>query len=378
MRWHPAFFSSLFFGFGLIRWLTVRQPIVERPLGQRSNLEKAMSALMRFSAWRSLFRQSPIASSNLPQAIQPTRLLATQPRSADVTRPVVIQRKPTTPSNRHTALIDRSGLYKGRPHPRLSVGLPKRAGRCRLTGRITVRHQGGGHKRMYRIIDFRRTAWDGIPGIVQRIEHDPNRNAFIALIRHQKQCKPVPNRQPPDRFAYIICPAGLRIGQEVIASRQAAVDVKVGNAMTLRYVPIGTRVHNIELKPGHGAQMCRAAGTSAQVLERDQEKGLALLRLQSKEQRLVHLQCMVTIGEVSNPEHKNQNYGKAGRMRWKGVRPSVRGVAMNPVDHPHGGGEGKTSGGRPSVSKWGMPTKGYRTRSRRKKNPLIVKRRFEK
>ena len=156
------------------------------------------------------------------------------------------------------------------------------------------------------------------------------------------------------------------------------VDVKVGNAMTLKYIPVGTRVHNIEIRPGYGAQMCRSAGTSAQVLERDESRGLALLRLQSKEQRLVRLQCMATVGEVSNPEHKNQSFGKAGRMRWKGVRPTVRGVAMNPVDHPHGGGEGKTSGGRPSVSKWSKPTKGYRTRNKKKKSSMyIVKRRYD-
>ena len=304
------------------------------------------------------------------------RLLVRQ--FTDITRPSVIQRKPTTPSQRHTALIDLSKLYTGRPHPRLSMGLPRRAGRSRTTGRITVRHKGGGHKRVYRIVDFKRTHWDSIPGKVERIEYDPNRSALIALIRHRKLCKAVPRKVRPDRYAYIICPAGLEIGQTVVASRTTAVDVRVGNAMTLRYVPVGTIVHNIELQPGHGAQMCRSAGTSAQVLERDESRGLALLRLQSKEQRLVRLQCMVSIGQVSNPEHKNQSFGKAGRMRWKGIRPHVRGVAMNPNDHPHGGGEGKTSGGRPSVSKWGKPTKGYRTRSKRKVNPLIVKRRFEK
>lgn len=231
---------------------------------------------------------------------------------------------------------------------------------------------------MYRIIDFRRSAWESIPGMVERIEYDPNRSAFIALVRHKKKSKAVPNKVRPDRYAYILCPAGLQVGQEVIASRISRVDVKTGNAMTLRYVPVGTKVHNIELRPGYGGQLCRSAGTSAQVLERDESRGLALLRLQSKEQRLVRLQCMVSIGEVSNPEHKNQSFGKAGRMRWKGIRPTVRGVAMNPIDHPHGGGEGKSSGGRPSVSKWGKPTKGYRTRSKRKKNPHIVKRRFAK
>lgn len=297
----------------------------------------------------------------------------------DITVPRVIQRKPTTPSNRHTALTDKSKLYKGRPHPRLSEGLPRRAGRCRITGRITVRHRGGGNKRMYRIIDFKRTNWPRIPGVVQRIEYDPNRSALIALVRHKKKCEAVPNKVRPDRMAYILCPIGLQIGQEVIADRDGAVDVQVGNAMILKHVPVGTVVHNIELRPGYGGQLCRSAGTSARVLERDEERGLALLRLQSKEQRLVQLNCMVSIGQVSNPEHKNQSFGKAGRMRWKGIKPTVRGVAMNPIDHPHGGGEGKTSGGRPSVSKWGKPTKGYRTRNKKKlRSSFIVKRRFDK
>lgn len=197
---------------------------------------------------------------------------------------------------------------------------------------------------------------------------------MIALVRHAKKCTAAIGRRN-DRYAYVICPLGLRVGESVVASRTEAVDVRVGNAMLLRFVPVGTKVHNIEMQPGHGAQLCRAAGTSAQVLERDEKRGLALLRLQSKEKRYVRLDCMASIGQVSNPEHKNQSYGKAGRMRWKGRRPKVRGVAMNPIDHPHGGGEGKTSGGRPSVSKWGMPTKGYRTRDKRKKNPMIVERR---
>lgn len=319
------------------------------------------SALTRLSLWLT----------------QTTRLLPQYRTLTDLTRPPVIQRKPTTPSNRHTALTDKSKLYRGRPHPRLSVGLPRRAGRSRTTGRITIRHRGGGNKRLYRIVDFKRSHWPDVPGIVERVEHDPNRSSLIALIRHAKKSKAVTNKVRPDRYAYILCPAGLQLGQTVVASRQGRVDVKVGNAMTLRYVPVGTRVHNIELRPGFGGQICRSAGTSALVLERDEEKGLALLRLQSKERRYVRLQCMASIGEVSNPDHKNQSFGKAGRMRWKGIRPTVRGVAMNPIDHPHGGGEGKTSGGRPSVSKWSKPTKGHRTRSKRKINPHIVKRRFE-
>jgi large subunit ribosomal protein L2 len=295
--------------------------------------------------------------------------------AADLTRPRVVQRKPTTPSQRHTALTDKSNLFSGGPKSRLTVGLRSRAGRSRTTGHITVRHRGGGKKRKYRIIDFKRTAWSDISGVVERIEYDPIRSALIALLRHKKLCAAVPNKTRPDRYAYIICPAGLELNSEVIASRTEAVDIKVGNAMLLRYIPVGTKVHNIELQPGHGGQMCRAAGTSAQILERNDEKGLALLRLQSKEKRLVRLSCMATVGQVSNPEHKNQSFGKAGRMRWKGRRPKVRGVAMNPIDHPHGGGEGKTSGGRPSVSKWGKPTKGYRTRKKSKKNPMIVERR---
>lgn len=321
----------------------------------------------------------PLHFNSIPiHNVPNTRFLATKPRSEDITRPVVIQRKPTTPSNRHTALIDKSGLYKGRPLGRLTKGLRSTGGRCRRTGRITIRHRGGGNKRKYRMIDFRRTAWSDIPGRVCRIEYDPNRSSFIALIKHHKMCKAIADKQRPDKMSYIVCPAGLRLEQEVIASRTQVVDVKIGNAMLLKYIPIGTLIHNIELQPGHGAQLCRSAGTSAQILERDEIKGLSLLRLQSKERRFVRLSCMATIGQVSNPEHKNQSYGKAGRMRWKGRRPKVRGVAMNPVDHPHGGGEGKTSGGRPSVSKWGIPTKGKRTVPKRKVNPLIVKRRFEK
>lgn len=355
------------------------------PGGQPINDMMQSLFLTRLSFWREHLKNHAFARvfdslSNKTASFRPplARTFAVKPRSDDITRPRVIQRKPTTPSNRHTALIDKSGLYKGSSFPRLTEGLRKRAGRCRMTGQITVRHQGGGNKRNYRVVDFRRTAWDSIPGIVERIEYDPNRSSFIALVKHKKKCPAVPNKVRPDRYAYILCPAGLRLGQEVIASRKQPVDVKVGNAMTLGHIPIGTFIHNVELTAGKGGQLCRSAGTSAQILERNEEKGLALLRLQSKEHRFVHLRCMATVGEVSNPEHKNQSYGKAGRMRWKGVRPSVRGVAMNPVDHPHGGGEGKTSGGRPSVSKWGMPTKGYRTRSKRKKNPFIMKRRFEK
>lgn len=306
------------------------------------------------------------------------RLASTKTRrSTDPTCPVIIQRNPTTPSQRHTALIDRSLLWPSGPLSRLCVGLKKRGGRCKITGRITVRHRGGGHRRKYRLVDFKRTMHSGIPGVVERIEYDPNRSGLIALVKHQKKCMAIENHWRPDRYSYVLCPQGINIGTEVIASREEPVDVRPGNAMLLKYIPIGTVVHNIELRNGQGGKLCRSAGTSARILERDETKGLALLRLQSKERRMVHLNCMATVGEMSNPNHKNQSLGKAGRRRWMGWRPSVRGVAMNPIDHPHGGGEGKTSGGRPSVSKWGKPTKGYRTRSKRKKNKLIVKRRFE-
>lgn len=328
------------------------------------------------SAWGAVARQAE-AASLFHTARARTREFATRVPDGDVTRPRVIQRKPTTPSQRHTALIDRSLLWKGRPLSRLTEGLPRRGGRSRTTGQITVRHRGGGHKRKYRLVDFKRSHWTDIPGKVERVEYDPNRSAFIALLRHAKQCTPVPGKVRKERYAYILCPAGLKIGSEVVASRTGPVDVQVGNAMLLQHIPVGTKVHNVEIHPGHGGQLCRSAGTSAQLLERDTEKGLALLRLQSKEVRYVRINCMASIGEVSNPEHKNQSYGKAGRMRWKGWRPSVRGVAMNPVDHPHGGGEGKTSGGRPSVSKWSKPTKGYRTVRKKDVNPLIVKRRFQ-
>lgn len=224
---------------------------------------------------------------------------------------------------------------------------------------------------------FRRTAWASVPGIVERVEYDRKQSAHIALVRHKKKCPAIPNQQRPDQMAYIICPVGLAFGQEVVANRDAPGDVKVCSATTLTHRPVGTVVHNIDLRPGFGGQLCRSAGTSARVFERDETRELALLRLQSKELRLVRLQCMVSIGQVSNPEHKNQSFGKANRMRWKGIHPHVQGVAMNPIDHPYRGGEGKTSGGRPSVSKWGKPTKGYRTRSKKKENPHIVKRRFQ-
>jgi len=282
--------------------------------------------------------------------------------STDPTCPSVIKRKPTTPSQRHTAIIDKEYLWKGRPLKSLTLGLRSKGGRNN-TGRITVRHRGGGNKRKYRIIDFHRAPpfHEGvITNVVERIEYDPNRSALIALLR----------RTTPGlgkAFSYIVCPLGIKIGQELESSRSQQVNLKEGNAMPLRFIQVGTLVHNIEMTPGRGAQLCRSAGTSAMLLEKDEATGLALLRMQSKEQRYVKLNCVATIGRVSNPEHMNQSMGKAGRNRWKGKRPTVRGVAMNPIDHPHGGGEGKKSGR--GVSPWGWNTKGYKTV--RRKNPMI-------
>ena len=254
---------------------------------------------------------------------------------------------PTTPGQRQLVIVDRSGLYKGKPVKGLTEGLTKTGGRNNL-GRATVRFRGGGHKRAYRIVDFKRRRFD-MPARVERLEYDPNRTAFIALIRYED-----------GELSYILAPQRLAEGDTVV-SGEANVDVKPGNAMPLRAMPVGTIVHNVELKPGKGGQMARSAGTYAQLVGRDQ--GYAILRLSSGEQRLVPGACMATVGAVSNPDHGNINIGKAGRSRWLGRRPHVRGVAMNPVDHPHGGGEGRTSGGRHPVTPWGKPTKGKKTRS---------------
>lgn len=301
------------------------------------------------------------------------------PPGVDITRPPVIQRRPVTPSQRHTALIQHSLLYRGRPLRRLCEGLRKTGGRSN-TGQISVRHIGGGHKRLYRRVDFVRSAHDGKVGVIERVEYDPNRSALLALVRHRGKCAAVEGEQRPDRYAYILCPAGVELGGEVLASRSdpaapdgVGVDVRPGNAMRLRFMPVGTTVHNVELRPGKGGILCRSAGSSAQLLERSVPKGLALLRLASKEQRYVPLDAMATVGKVSNAEHKNEKMGKAGRNRWKGIRPSVRGIAMNPIDHPHGG---RTNGGRPSVSPWGWYTKGMRTRNTKKASQkMIMKRR---
>ncbi len=265
--------------------------------------------------------------------------------------------KPTTPGQRQLVLVDRSGLYKGKPVKQLTEGLTKTGGRNNH-GRITAYHRGGGHKRSYRKIDFKRNRKDEQATVV-RIEYDPNRTAFIALVEY-----------PDGALSYIIAPQRLAAGDKIMSS-DSQLDVKPGNAMPLAVMPIGTIVHNVELKQGKGGQIARAAGTYAQLVGRDQ--GYAMLRLKSGEMRMVRAECMATVGAVSNPDNMNQNFGKAGRMRWKGRRPVVRGVVMNPVDHPHGGGEGRTSGGRHPVTPWGKPTKGKRTRGKKASDKYIVR-----
>ncbi len=266
--------------------------------------------------------------------------------------------KPVTSSRRGLVLVDRSELWKGDPVKKLTEGLSKKGGRNNR-GRITARRIGGGHKRRYRIVDFKRRKRD-VPATVERLEYDPNRTAFIALIKYDD-----------GELSYILAPQRLAPGDKVIAA--ATADVKPGNAMPLRGMPIGTIVHNVEMKPGKGGQIARAAGAYVQLVGKD--AGYALLRVASGEQRMVRAECMATIGAVSNPDNKNIKLGKAGRKRWMGKRPSVRGVAMNPVDHPHGGGEGRTSGGRHPVTPWGKPTKGKRTRSNKQTDRYIMRRR---
>jgi large subunit ribosomal protein L2 len=263
--------------------------------------------------------------------------------------------KPVTPSLRQLVIVDRSELYKGKPVKHLTEGKSSGGGRNNL-GRITVRFRGGGHKQSYRVIDFKRRKMD-VPAKVERIEYDPNRTSFIALIRYAD-----------NELAYIVAPQRLAVGDEVISGQQ--VDVKPGNAMPMSNMPVGTIVHNVELKLGKGAAMVRAAGTFAQIVGRDQ--GYVIVRLNSGEQRLVHGQCFATVGAVSNPDHMNASIGKAGRSRWLGRMPHNRGVTMNPVDHPHGGGEGRTSGGRHPVTPWGKPTKGKKTRSNKSTDKFIV------
>jgi large subunit ribosomal protein L2 len=269
--------------------------------------------------------------------------------------------KPTTPGQRQLVLVDRSELWKGKPVKALTEGLRQQGGRNN-TGRITQRWRGGGHKRRYRIVDFKRTKTD-MPAEVVRLEYDPNRSGFIALVRYED-----------GELSYILAPQRLKAGDRVISGDR--VDVKPGNAMPMRNIPVGTIIHNVEMKPGKGGQLARSAGTYAQLVGRD--AGYALLRLSSGEVRMVRAECMATIGAVSNPDRQNVSIGKAGRNRWLGRRPSVRGVAMNPIDHPHGGGEGRTSGGRHPVTPWGKPTKGKKTRHNKATDRLIVRRRHQK
>lgn len=265
---------------------------------------------------------------------------------------------PVTPSLRGTVLIDRKDLWKGKPLKSLTEGKNKTGGRNN-NGRITSRFRGGGHKQSYRYIDFKRRKFD-VLGIVERLEYDPNRTAFIALIKYED-----------GQFDYVLAPQRLKVGDQIISG--TSVDIKPGNAMPLAAIPVGTIIHNIELKSGAGGKLARSAGAYAQLVGKD--SGYAQIKLRSGELRVVRSECMATVGAVSNPDNMNQHIGKAGRSRWLGCRPHNRGVVMNPVDHPHGGGEGRTSGGRHPVTPWGKPTKGYKTRVNRRTNGLIIRRR---
>lgn len=264
--------------------------------------------------------------------------------------------KPVTPSTRGTVLIDRSELWKGKPVKGLTEGKSHSGGRNNH-GRTTSRFRGGGHKQSYRIVDFRRRKTD-VVGVVERLEYDPNRTAFLALVKYTD-----------GELAYILAPQRLKAGDQVVAGPRH--DIKPGNAMQLAAIPVGTIIHNIEMKPGAGGKIARAAGQFAQLVGKD--AGYAQVKLMSGELRLVRGECMATIGAVSNPDNSNQSMGKAGRSRWLGRRPHNRGVVMNPVDHPHGGGEGRTSGGRHPVTPWGKPTKGYKTRVNKRTDRLIIR-----
>ena len=268
---------------------------------------------------------------------------------------------PTTPGQRQLVIVDRTGLHRGKPVKSLTEGKNASGGRNN-NGRTTVRFRGGGHKQSYRMVDFKRRKFD-VPATVERLEYDPNRSAFIALVKYAD-----------GELAYILAPQRLKAGDQVIAAEKA--DVKPGNAMPLRGMPIGTIIHNVELKPLKGGQIARSAGTYAQLVGRD--AGYAQIRLGSGELRMVPDACMATVGAVSNPDHMNEVLGKAGRVRHKGRRPHVRGVAMNPIDHPHGGGEGRTSGGRHPVTPWGKPTKGRKTRTNKATDRLIIRSRHVK
>jgi large subunit ribosomal protein L2 len=274
----------------------------------------------------------------------------------------IVKTKPTSPGRRFVVKVVNPDLHKGSPYAPLVERKLSKAGR-NSQGRITVRHQGGGHKQNYRVIDFKRNDKDGIPSVIERLEYDPNRSANIALVLYVD-----------GERRYILAPKGVQAGTEIIAGSEAPI--KVGNCMPLRNIPIGTIVHGVEMQPGKGAQLARSAGTSVQLLAR--EGVFAILRLRSGEMRKVSVDCRATIGEVSNSEHNLRSLGKAGAVRWRGIRPTVRGVAMNPVDHPHGGGEGKTAGGRHPVSPWGTPTKGYKTRKNKRTTGMIMQRRNKK
>lgn len=269
--------------------------------------------------------------------------------------------KPVTPSSRELKTVIEPLLWKGKPLKSLTFGIKKSGGRNNL-GRITSFHRGGGHKRKYRFIDFARTAVT--EGKVARIEYDPNRTAFIALVKSV-------NPDSLSEFSYVLAPHGLQVGQKLTSHEFS--EIQIGNTLLLKHIPIGSILHNIEIQPGKGGQLCRAAGAQAQLIKKN-EDGYAMIRLVSGELRLISLECKATLGAVSNIDHKNINLGKAGRSRWLGRRPTVRGVAMNPIDHPHGGGQGKTSGGRPSVTPWGWSTKGMKTRHNLSTDKYIIRR----
>jgi len=273
----------------------------------------------------------------------------------------IVKTKPTSPGRRFVVKVVSPELHKGAPYAPLLEQKSKSGGRNN-NGRITTRHRGGGHKQRYRVVDFKRDK-DGIPGVVERIEYDPNRTANIALIKYAD-----------GERRYIIAPKGVLAGQPVMSGEEA--DIRPGNCLPLRNIPLGSVIHCIEMKLGKGAQIARSAGTSAQLVAREGE--YATLRLRSGEMRKIRSECRAVIGEVSNSEHSLRKLGKAGATRWRGVRPTVRGVAMNPVDHPHGGGEGRTSGGRHPCSPWGVPTKGYKTRTNKRTDKMIVRRRNRK
>jgi len=269
--------------------------------------------------------------------------------------------RPTSAGRRFVVQVVRAGLHKGRPHEPLVARAPKSGGRNNQ-GRVTTRHRGGGHKQLYRTVDFRRNK-DGVVGRIERLEYDPKRSAHLALVLYQD-----------GERRYVLAPKRVRPGDTIQSGPDAPI--KPGNALPLKSIPVGTQVHCVELKPGKGAQIARSAGTSVQIVAR--EGAYATLRLRSGEMRRVHVGCRATVGEVGNDEHNLAKIGKAGAMRWRGIRPTVRGVAMNPVDHPHGGGEGKTSGGRHPVSPWGVPTKGYKTRHNKRTQTMILRGRKQK